>query len=111
MSTYDFVLWLVLIGFFFVVWMTKLLINAKSDKIVKFSWTEWQDLSTRAKETLINHGFKPPSPPHAGFDHRRPESGPLSEPRLRGVESLPGVSKPKVFPQGDWSAPENDIRD
>lgn len=100
MSTYDFVLWLVLLGIGFIIWMTKLLLRAKSDKTVKFSWGEWQDLSSRAKETLINHGFTPPAAPHASFDHRRPESGPLSEPRLRGVESLPGVPKAKSSPAG-----------
>jgi hypothetical protein len=96
MSTYDFVLWLVILGIAFIIWMTKLLIGAKSsDRVVKFSWDEWQDLSTRAKETLINHGFKPPSPPHASFDHKTPHGDQLRS-RLRGVESVPGVPKAKA---------------
>jgi hypothetical protein len=113
MSTYDFVLWLVILGIAFIIWMTKLLIGAKSDKTVKFSWGEWQDLSTRAKETLINHGFTPPSPPHASFDHKIPEirkirrvADYLDEPHERGVESVPGVPKAKSTP-ADSSGPHD----
>ena len=136
MNGYWFTLAALIIVLGFISWMVH--VAMKNAQPVKFSWGEWQDLSQRAKETLINHGYKPPSPPHASFDHPTPHGDQLrsrlrtaqedratkaeirkprrsadyvDEPHKRGVESLPGVPEPKVFPQGDWSDPENDIRD
>ena len=116
MNGYWFTLAALIIVLGFIAWMVH--VAMKNAQPVKFSWGEWQDLSQRAKETLINHGFKPPSHPHASFDHKIPEirkprrsADYVDEPHKRGVESLSGVPKPKVFPQGDWSDPENDIRD
>lgn len=72
MNGYWFTLAVLVIVLGFISWMVH--VAAKNAQPVKFSWGEWQMLSDRAKETLINHGYKPPSPPHASFDHKIPES-------------------------------------
>lgn len=77
MNGYWFTLAVLVIVLGFISWMVH--VAARNAQPVKFSWGEWQMLSDRAKETLINHGYRPPSPPHANFDHKIPES---SKPRV-----------------------------
>jgi hypothetical protein len=67
MNGYIFTLAVLVIVLGFIAWMVK---QAMKDAgTVKFSWGEWQELSARAKETLIAHGYDPPVAPHATF-HR-----------------------------------------
>ncbi len=49
-------------------------LTIKDAGTIKFSWGEWQELSPRAKETLICHGYDPPAAPHASFDHEFADS-------------------------------------
>jgi hypothetical protein len=65
MSTYDFVLWIIGLVLLFLAYCIKQAVS--SDRTTKFSYGEWEQLSVRAKETLINHGYKPPVAPHATF--------------------------------------------
>lgn len=85
MNGYWFTLAVLVIVLGFISWMVHL--AARNAQPVKFSWGEWQMLSDRAKETLINHGYRPPSPPHASFDHEFADSNNLG--RLRKVHDNP----------------------